>query len=231
MSLMSVSSSVGSVRSPLSVGVFAGNDILRFGIAALLAQLPQVNVEQLKRAPHDTHQLLVESNLAVLVVACDGLDLPVIERIADDVSSSAAKLLLVVRRTRPDLLDFVAAVPTSGFLIQEDLNTEILLEGLDRTIAGKAQIPDTIASALLDRARTQVAGAQAPRVALTFRERQVLNLLADGLSNKQIAHRVHISEHGVKRVVANLLTKLDCPNRTLVVAVALRQGIIQRQAV
>ena len=56
--------------------------------------------------------------------------------------------------------------------------------------------------------------------------RQALVLLAKGMSNKQIARRLNISEHGAKRHVANVLAKLNCPNRTLAVALALRHGLV-----
>jgi DNA-binding CsgD family transcriptional regulator len=73
--------------------------------------------------------------------------------------------------------------------------------------------------------RTVPAGRARP-VSLTIREHDVLALLAHGLSNKQIARRLMISEHGVKRHVTNLLAKLNSPNRTFAVATALQAGLI-----
>jgi DNA-binding CsgD family transcriptional regulator len=64
-----------------------------------------------------------------------------------------------------------------------------------------------------------------PRPRLTPREREALQLLVEGLSNKQIARRLGISEHGAKRLVANILSKMDCSNRTSAVAKALREGV------
>ncbi|MFE4519574.1 response regulator transcription factor, partial [Kitasatospora sp. NPDC056783] len=70
----------------------------------------------------------------------------------------------------------------------------------------------------------QPAGAEGP--ALTARELEVLHLVAQGLSNKQVSRELQISEHGVKRHVGNVLTKLNCPNRTLAVVRALEDGLI-----
>jgi pimeloyl-ACP methyl ester carboxylesterase/DNA-binding CsgD family transcriptional regulator len=56
--------------------------------------------------------------------------------------------------------------------------------------------------------------------ALTFREREILKLIADGLSNPAIADRLHLSEHTVKRHVANILLKLDLPTRAAAAALA-----------
>lgn len=63
--------------------------------------------------------------------------------------------------------------------------------------------------------------ADAAEIALTERELEVLNLLADGLANKQISAALEISEHTVKFHVSSIYTKLDVSNR----AEAVRQGI------
>jgi LuxR family transcriptional regulator, maltose regulon positive regulatory protein len=62
--------------------------------------------------------------------------------------------------------------------------------------------------------------------ALTPREREVLGLLAEGLTNRQIADRLVVSEHTVHRHVTNLLRKLDLPSRTAAAAHAVRSGLL-----
>jgi ATP/maltotriose-dependent transcriptional regulator MalT len=61
---------------------------------------------------------------------------------------------------------------------------------------------------------------------VTRREREVLGLLADGLTNRQIAERLVISEHTVHRHVTNILRKLDLPSRTAAAAHAVRSGVV-----
>lgn len=60
--------------------------------------------------------------------------------------------------------------------------------------------------------------------ALTRREREILGLVADGMSNARIAARLALSEHTVKRHVANILAKLDLPTRTAAAALSLSQS-------
>jgi len=67
---------------------------------------------------------------------------------------------------------------------------------------------------------------EAPDVQLTAREQEVLMLLADGASNKDIARRLAISTHTAKFHVASLLEKLDAVSRTDAVALAARLGVI-----
>jgi DNA-binding NarL/FixJ family response regulator len=68
--------------------------------------------------------------------------------------------------------------------------------------------------------------ADAPAEPLTARELEVLGLMAQGLANKTIAHRLTISEHTVKFHVGAILAKLGAASRTEAVTLAARQGIL-----
>ncbi len=65
-----------------------------------------------------------------------------------------------------------------------------------------------------------------PVESLTNRESEILTAIADGLTNKDIASRLHISEHTVKFHVATILSKLGASSRTEAVTIALRQGLL-----
>lgn len=72
-----------------------------------------------------------------------------------------------------------------------------------------------------------VGGAKGSRSAtLTQRQIEILRFVSSGMSNAEIAARLQLSEHTVKRHVANLLTRLDLPSRTAAAAYATREGII-----
>ena len=73
------------------------------------------------------------------------------------------------------------------------------------------------------------AGAASALPALTPREREVLGLVAEGLTNRQIAERLVVSEHTVHRHVTNLLRKLDLPSRTAAAALAARLGLLEQR--
>ena len=72
------------------------------------------------------------------------------------------------------------------------------------------------------------AGNRAPLAGITPREHDVLRLLVDGLTNRQIAERLVVSEHTVHRHVTNILRKLDAPSRTAAAAYAVRAGLCER---
>jgi LuxR family transcriptional regulator, maltose regulon positive regulatory protein len=70
------------------------------------------------------------------------------------------------------------------------------------------------------------AGSSSAMPAVTPRERDVLRLLAEGLTNRQIAERLAVSEHTVHRHVTNILRKLDLPSRAAAAAHAVRAGLL-----
>lgn len=83
--------------------------------------------------------------------------------------------------------------------------------------------PASLAELLPDDPRTF---AEELAEALSDRELEVLNLLAEGISNKLIAHRLSISEHTVKTHVASIFAKLGASSRTEAVSQAIRRGLV-----
>ena len=89
------------------------------------------------------------------------------------------------------------------------------------------------AAAEAERARRLLAAASRGGSAASRahrREREVLGLLAEGLTNRQIAERLVVSEHTVHRHVTNILRKLDLPSRTAAAAHAVRSGLLDALA-
>jgi LuxR family transcriptional regulator, maltose regulon positive regulatory protein len=90
---------------------------------------------------------------------------------------------------------------------------------------GRGEAAEREAAAARKRLRELSAPAAPPLPALTPREREVLALLAEGLTNRRIAERLVVSEHTVHRHVASILRKLDLPTRAAAAAVAARAGL------
>lgn len=93
------------------------------------------------------------------------------------------------------------------------------LTTLDRDLAAEAL-------AGLERAGAETAVAAEQEETLTAREREVLQLLAQGIPNKQIAQRLSISEHTVKFHVSAIMMKLGAASRTEAVTTAARRGLL-----
>jgi DNA-binding NarL/FixJ family response regulator len=115
------------------------------------------------------------------------------------------------------------AAGARGLLLRE-ASLETLCRAIDAVIEGLLVIDPALVGAL------QPAGPRPEEAALaeplTGREREVLQLLAEGLSNRAIAQALAISEHTVKFHVTAIMTKLDAQSRTEAVVRATRLGLI-----
>ncbi len=97
--------------------------------------------------------------------------------------------------------------------------------------ASEAQIAAALHATAADLVVLTPEGAAAPPVphtasGLTARETEVLRMIAEGLANKEIAHRLNISEHTVKFHVSSLLGKLGAGSRAEAIGLGIRQGAI-----
>ncbi|MEU6819433.1 response regulator transcription factor [Streptomyces atriruber] len=136
------------------------------------------------------------------------------------------KVLLLLTST--DVPEEILAAPSvpDGFLVENELTATAVEDALQGIVAGEVPMPTSVTRALLHRVREPEQQRWRRVGNLTGRENEVLPLLAEGLSNKQIARRLGISSHGVKRIVASLLLKLGAPNRTAAVVTAIQNGLI-----
>jgi DNA-binding NarL/FixJ family response regulator len=111
-----------------------------------------------------------------------------------------------------------------GYLLK-DVPAPELIDTIRRVAAGESFIQPRVASKLLlefgRRSRTPQEDDE-----LTEREREVLNLLAQGASNRDIGAKLFLAEGTVKNHVSNILAKLHAANRTHAVALAREQGLI-----
>ncbi len=114
----------------------------------------------------------------------------------------------------------------SGYLLKDRPRKE-LIEAIKGTIAGGAYIDPAVARKVL----TNVAQVPPPknrqaRISLSPREAEILELLALGLSNADIAQRLYLSEGTIRNYMSDLFTKLGVSDRTLALVVALREGLV-----
>ncbi|GGT83888.1 response regulator [Actinomadura citrea] len=115
----------------------------------------------------------------------------------------------------------------SGFLLKDAPPAQIL-HGIRTVAAGAALLAPEVTRQLVGRyaARIRPAPGTADDVALTSRELEVLRLIADGLSNREIAATLVLSQETVKTYVSRVLTKLDLRDRVQAVVYAYRNGLV-----
>ncbi len=100
----------------------------------------------------------------------------------------------------------------SGYLLKQVKGND-LVDAVRRVAGGQSLLDPGVTARVLERLRTPPETDE--RLArLTEQERRILDLIADGLTNRQIAEQVHLAEKTVKNYVSNLLTKLGMERRT-----------------
>jgi DNA-binding NarL/FixJ family response regulator len=213
----------------LSVLVSVRNEMMRCGLSTMLKDLPAVASVRGSGDVADTVRQVTGQQFDVLVLS-PVMGLETVEQLAAVAAQHGVRTLLLLQGVDEQLLIRAASLPVDGFLLESDLTRGSLEESLLRLIRGELPMPSSLTRRLVAELRRYESSQGERTFLLTPRERQALGLLAEGLSNKQIARRLNISEHGAKRHVANVLAKLNCPNRTLAVAVALRYGLVPQPA-
>jgi NarL family two-component system response regulator YdfI len=107
-----------------------------------------------------------------------------------------------------------------------DISPEQLVAALDAAASGLFVLHPSHAAEAISAASAPTAALDELTEALTRREVEVLQMLAGGLSNKEIAARLSISDHTVKFHVASILGKLGAASRTEAVSIGIRRGLV-----
>ncbi|GAA2623256.1 MULTISPECIES: response regulator transcription factor [Streptomyces] len=199
-----------------------GDDMRRYGVEGMFRSL-DTPLETRSYAHFD--ELSAFSGGQFVVLSGDAVG-PLSAGTAEDLRAQGIPVLILVDPAAP--VEQSWADHAGGFLDWADLRPDTLRDAIADVAAGRFYASETLARRSVTAAEQPdgpAAPARAP-VTLTARELQVLRLIAGGLSNRQIARSLNISEHGVKRLVGIVLAKLNCPNRTLAVVRAIDAGLL-----
>jgi two-component system response regulator DevR len=101
----------------------------------------------------------------------------------------------------------------SGYVLKE-VRGQKLIEGIRAVAAGRTLLTQAISDRVVEALSAARVSATRDEPELTLRERQVLQLIADGLTNRQIGERLELAEKTVKNYVSGLLAKLGMERRT-----------------
>ena len=137
--------------------------------------------------------------------------------------------MLTVSDEEDDLYEAIKA-GANGYLLKE-ISAEEVAGAIHAVMQGQSLISPSMASKLLAEfnslARQAAEKEQLPAPVLTARELEVLKLVARGMSNKDVADQLFISENTVKNHVRNILEKLQIHSRMEAVMVAVREKLIE----
>jgi DNA-binding NarL/FixJ family response regulator len=206
----------------ISLILIDDNRLLREGIAAMIRTQPGFKV---LAASADVDEALAKArearpDVVLLDFGLEARDSVSLTATVHDEVPGARVIIMGLLPVEEDVAMYVHA-GASGF-IMKDASFEDFFATIRAVAAGAEVLPQALTNSLFTQIARNATGGNKARimesVRLTTRERQVIALLGEGLSNKEIATRLHIAVHTVKSHVHNVLEKLALRSRLEVAA-------------
>jgi DNA-binding NarL/FixJ family response regulator len=208
----------GAASSEITVLIVDDHEVVREGLRLSLSRAPHIRVIG-EAADGESAIALVERrkpDVVIMDVRMPGMDgLEATKELLKVVPD--ATVLIFTAFSERSLLARGLESGAKGYILKEAPH-ETLLRAIERVAKGEGYVDPALMPAFLSgKDQTDM---------LTAREREILQLLADGMSNADVAAKLFISQETVKSHVRHILTKLEADTRTHAVAIALRESII-----
>lgn len=213
-----------------SIVIADDHEVVRNGIRSYLETIPDMQVVGEASSGEETLNLVAEliPDILLLDLIMPGMDGIEITRRVKHISPRTQ--VVVLTSYHDDVHIFPALKAGAISYILKDMKMEKLVDVLRRAAQGEVTLHPLVASRVLQNIRGENGEEQPLFTELTERETGVLKLIANGLTNSQIAQKLVISENTVKGHVSNILSKLHLADRTQVAVYAWQQGIVNRNS-
>jgi DNA-binding NarL/FixJ family response regulator len=202
----------------ITVLIVDDHEVVREGLRLSLSRAPHIRVvgeasdgaAAVDLAERRRPQVVI---MDVRMPGMDGLEATklLVDRVPD------SRVLIFTAYSERSLLSRGLESGATGYILKEAPH-QTLVRAIEKVAQGDGYVDPALMPAFL-------AGRDQAEM-LTSREREILQLLADGMSNADVAARLFISQETVKSHVRHILTKLEADTRTHAVAIALREAII-----
>ena len=193
------------------------HEVVREGLRLSLSRAPHIRV--VGEASDGTSAIALAErrrpNVVIMDVRMPGMDGLEATKLLTEKVPSASVLIFTAYGER-SLLGRGLESGAKGYILKEAPH-QTLLRAIEKVANGEGYVDPALMPDFLTRDREDM---------LTVREREILQLLADGMSNADVAAKLFISQETVKSHVRHILAKLEADTRTHAVAIALREAII-----
>ena len=217
-----------SERQAIPVLVVEDNRLLREGIVSILNRQSDLQVVAVAEDAHAAVSRASETKPRVVLLDA-GLGDNDSHGLVEHITRELPGVRVVVMDVLPEPEDIVQFVRrgAAGFVVKE-ASVDVFLATIRSVAEGAEVLPPALATPLLshiaDHAAARPSASLRRAARMTKREREVIGLIAEGMSNKEIARRLHLSTHTVKSHVRNILEKLALHSRLQVAAYAHEVG-------
>ncbi|MDT4922831.1 MAG: two-component system, NarL family, response regulator DevR [Pseudonocardiales bacterium] len=200
-------------QTPIRIFLLDDHEVVRRGIAELLSTVPDFEIVGEAGTAEQALARVIASKPDVAVLDArlpDGSGIDVCRDIRSALPSTYC-LILTSYDDQDAVLSSVLA-GASGYVLKE-VRTAGLIDAIRQVALGRSLIDPAVIAQVMDRVR-QGTPTDTRLAALTQREREVLDLIADGMTNRQIGESMFLAEKTVKNYVSSLLGKLGMERRT-----------------
>lgn len=208
------------MKERVPVLVYANDPISRTGILVELSARPELRLLR----DHEARP-----NGCVAVVATDDIDDATVRQVKA-IRRSDCRVVVVATQVEDAGLLAAVEAGASALLRRAEATVDALVSALLAASEGAGNVPPDLLGRLLVHVGRLQRDVLAPRgltrSGLSHREVEVLKLLADGLSTREIARRLAYSERTIKNVIHDVTTRMQVRNRSHAVAHAMREGLI-----
>ncbi|MBU1101930.1 MAG: response regulator transcription factor [Bacteroidetes bacterium] len=202
----------------IKIVLIEDNRLLRDGIAAMLKKQSDMNIAAAVGNGENVLPMIGKHKPDILLLdlgLSDQNSLHILKRVKKEVTKTKVIVMDLIP-AQADVLDFVQA-GVSGFILK-DATIDDFLTTIRSIYEGAQILPPNLTGSLFSQIINQAVSDPNPSilrdsVSMTNRERQVIELIADGLTNKEIAQKLHLSPYTVKSHVHNILEKLALHTR------------------
>jgi NarL family two-component system response regulator LiaR len=214
------------MTEPISIIIVDDHEVVRNGLRGYLETLPEFNVIAEAASGEEALTLVAEHipDVVLMDLIMPGMDGVETTRRVKKISPRTQ--VVVLTSYHEDIHIFPALKAGAVAYILKDMKMEKLADAIQRVVHGETILHPLVAERVLRNLRGESGDGEPFLTELTEREMDVLKLIANGLSNNQIAEKLVISENTVKGHVSNILSKLHLLDRTQAAVYAWQKGIV-----
>lgn len=216
------------MTTPTTILIVDDHEVVRKGVRSYLETVPDFQVVGEASAGEEGIEMVSEliPDIVLLDLIMPGMDGVETTRRIKKISPRTQ--VVVLTSYHEDVHIFPALKAGAISYILKDMKMEKLVDALHRAVRGEVTLHPRVAARVLQNIRGEYEEEQPLFTELTDRELDVLKLIANGMTNSQIAEELVISENTVKGHVSNILSKLHVADRTQVAVYAWQRGLVQR---
>ena len=206
----------------IRVLVAAASAVRRAGLEALIKTSPLLKLVGIFSGARAIAQHAVESQADVIVLDFERDES---HALISSITNSGLPLVVLIDDPEPE---WTAQALRSGTkaILPRNADADEIISAIQAAYSGLVLLDPEVTEDLAQRIQPSVRSSPLPGDELTAREVEVLRMLAEGISNRQMAERLEISTHTVKFHISSILDKLDASTRTEAVALGIRMGLI-----